>query len=137
MKQTLLGFAYGCALTVLGFLAAGYGHGTYTLLALASSPAGVVGVPGMLLLGPALWAFVGWLLSRRGTRKTMFLVVMLLHYAGAAYLLTSSQFADWEIVTMNWEQIRVAMVGSLCWYAAGQIVIWTTFFMPVRRRQEA
>src|SRR5215467_14292418 len=137
LKQALLGFAYGCALTVFGFLAAGYGHGTYTLLALASSPAGVVGLPGMLLLGPALWAFVGWLLSRRDRRKTMFLVVMLLHYAGAVYLLTSSQFADWEIVAGNWERIRFAAVGSYCWYVAGQIVIWITFFMPVRRRQEA
>jgi len=67
----------------------------------------------------------------------MFLVVMLLHYAGAVYLLTASQFADWEIVTRYWEQVRFAAVGSYCWYVAGQIVIWITFFMPVRRRQEA
>ncbi len=125
----ILGLIYGAGLTAAGFFAAGAGHGTFTLLALASSPAGLAQFPGTILVAPVLWALVGWLLSNK-KRKRLLLTIMLLHYAGAVYLLTVSEYADWDrfAISPSWA-LKVIVLG-FSWYLLGQVVLWILFLQP-------
>jgi len=103
-KQLLIcGAVYGVGLSVAGFYATGYGHGTYALLGLASAPLGAIssllglfvspvfsyGVIAALFAAPVLWGWIWSLLQPESPRRRQFLFVILLYYASVAVVLAN------------------------------------------------
>lgn len=78
------GLGYGSALMVLGFVAAGAGHGTYVILRLSSSPlpllAAILGIFG----GPLVWGTIGgaFAFRRYAFGRRAFVGLLASHYAG-------------------------------------------------------
>jgi hypothetical protein len=127
-KYLSLGAVYGTGLAVLAFLAAGFGHGTYVVLGLASAPLAMLGVAVALISLPFLWMSIFALLY---CRKRLFAMAMLLHYLGAMVLLTVPRFAesfgDWNSFARVWGRSPGLLVLCFLWYGAGQIFLWMDF----------
>jgi hypothetical protein len=142
VKLWFAGFLYGAVLSVLGFQAVGYGHGSILLLHWISSPFGVAvlalndfagesppTVFVLLRIFPVIfWSMVGLTLSglpHRGL-KVVFLVLILAHYSAIGpIILGTIDLDDWD-----WEPIQKArstlLIGATI-YLAGQVAIWITF----------
>src|SRR5262245_53696706 len=73
MRPTTIGVVHGLALMVAVFFAAGFGHGTYTVFALAGAPLtfllwfGGIGFWVAFLGLPALWGLFGNVVERGGS----------------------------------------------------------------------
>ena len=119
--NALVGFGYGTILTVLGFMAAGTGHGSYIPLAVSSSPAALLGVPAALFGAPVLWATIG-ALAARGQKWVR--GILLLHYAVAVWLVTGGPFADWEYLSQVQGFAPLLIASWVCAYGIGQVVVW-------------
>jgi uncharacterized membrane protein YbaN (DUF454 family) len=132
-KYLSLGAVYGTGLAFLGYFAAGFGHGTYTVLGIVSAPMGIVGILFALISLPFLWTGIFVLLHRR---KRLFAMAMLLHYLGAMVLLTVPRFAesfgDWNYLGRVWARSPGLLVVCFLWYAAGQIFVWMDFTANIR-----
>ncbi|HKV91041.1 MAG TPA: hypothetical protein VJW20_00685 [Candidatus Angelobacter sp.] len=128
MKFAATGAIYGTGLTLLAFLAAGYGHGTYVVLGLVSAPLGLLGIEVAFLSLPFLWTGIFLLVRRNGG---IFFTLMLLHYLGAAVLLAtqkfSDQFGDWDYFAIVWSKSRILLVACCIWYLVGQVFLWRSF----------
>lgn len=117
---------YGAVLAVCSFVAAGFGHGTYTLLGLAGSPFAVLGIPAAFLAACFQWC--GLVLARSWIGHRYLAAILIVHYAAGALLLTvsASPYADWSYVGKLPQSARVILVfGFLC-YGVGQIALWRT-----------
>lgn len=125
-KRLSLGALYGTGLAALSYRAAGAGHGAYCVLGLVSAPMGFLGVLAALITLPFLWTAVFAL-----REKKMFLTAMLLHYSGAALLLTmplfADNFGDWDHLARTWEASSALLVLCFLWYLAGQVFLWINF----------
>lgn len=134
-KLALVGAAHGTVLAVLAFLAAGYGHGTYVVLGLASAPLGLLGIIAALIGLPFLWAAM-FVLARRN--RSAFVFAMLVHYLSAAVLLTTRQFADqfgdWDYFGRAWTRSGVFLFVCFLWYFAGQVLLWMDFVTKKTRK---
>jgi hypothetical protein len=132
----ITGITYGGLLFFPGFIATGAGHGTYVVAALASAPLSLAQDIGLALFAPPfVWGAVGILLAGvdRPVRRTLFLAAMFAHYASLAFVLRGqSKFADWEYVD------RVGGLAAVAFaiYAAGQVILWGTFFALSRATAE-
>ena len=127
----LSGMFFGVGLAVLGFAAAGAGHGTYVLIGASSAPAGVLGIWAALASAPIFWAVVGkaafdWL--EKPWRNRLVTAVMLLHYAGTVLLLSREPYRDWEVLVRLTSTLWPLLVSWSLLYSSGQIVIWTALF---------
>jgi hypothetical protein len=126
----LRGVLFGVGLAVLGFSAAGAGHGTYVLIGASSAPVGVLGIWAALAGAPIFWAVVGaafdWL--EKPWRNRLVTSVMLLHYAGAVLLLSREPYGDWEVLVRLTSTLWPFLVSWSLLYFGGQIVIWTALF---------
>jgi hypothetical protein len=133
LKTSLLGAFYGAVLSALGVAVAGAGHGTYFLLILVSSPAGLLGVASSVIGAPILWFVIGLLFNRRNPRFVL-LAVLLLHYGSAVFLLVRAD-ENWQYFARVWHMMPLVLLGGFVWYMAGQIVIWVMLFRRNDRRK--
>jgi len=124
------GLAYGTALMFLSFCAAGFGHGSYVLLGLTSSPLGAWPFKGSViavaLLGtPVLWGLVGLLVALLPDRRARGILVLVMggHYVTAFFLLWADPFGDWYYLP---KMLGVFASGAAV-YCLGQIALWTAF----------
>ena len=142
---TCIGLAFGIALMLLSFCAAGFGHGTYVLLGLSSSPLGALPLENSLffvaLLGtPILWGLI-WLLVALlpdMTAGAILVVVMGLHYVTALFLLSGESFGDWSYIP----KVRDVFTLGSGLYCAGQVTLWVvilrrTIWRPMQQIQRA
>ncbi len=120
----LFGLFYGMGLSIFGFLAAGSGHGTYVLLGLASSVFAALGVLAALIAPPLLWAWIWGLMQ---TRRRLFVIAVIAHYAGAVAVLAGTDFGDREHLASAWETHRLLIASGFAWYLGGQILMWVRF----------
>jgi len=141
-KQLLIcGAVYGVGLSVAGFLAAGYGEGTYVLLGLASAPLVAIssllsliripafsfGAIGAIFAAPFLWGWVWSLLQPEGPRRRQFLWVIILYYASTAVILATTYefgFRGWEYIVRFWRIRPFLLIAGFSWYGIGQILMW-------------
>jgi len=71
MKWTAVpGFAYGLVLVLLAGYTAGFGHGLYAPLGLASTPLSLIGVRSAVFATPFLWSLIGFLIGFVGRRRS-------------------------------------------------------------------
>lgn len=128
-SNLLFAAAYGVVLASCGFLVAGYGHGTYTLLALAGAPLSALGP-----LPATIAALVQWPLMVAANRRMPGIVRVFLfaHYAAAILLLTlpTSPYADWSYAATIPSPYRALLVAGFLWYVAGQVVLWKALLRP-------
>lgn len=126
MLQVLAGLCYGGVLAGLAIIAAGAGHGTYIPMAVSSAPFGYFGFMAAAGGAPILWGGVGALLywPRRGSRKRIMIVVLVIHYASALALVMSPSFGDWAYVVRSMPAIGTIMSVWAAAYVIGQFAIW-------------
>lgn len=124
------GLTYGAALTTLGVILAGAGHGTYLLLGVASAPAGYLGVAISILFPPLLWGAVGWLLSRadRSPWRQLVTISLLAHYVSIFFLPCFEEYAEEKYVLKTWEYSPSLLILGLVVYLGGQAVIWYLWY---------
>jgi hypothetical protein len=129
-KLTLAGFTYGLILCAFSFIAAGYGHGTYTLMGLSSAPVCLFGVLPALLGCPLLWALI-FALVGTGLKKLrwVFVAVMTLHYGVAVVVLTwpGGFYSNWDYISRFRGNYAFLTVFGFATYAAGQLFLWVRF----------
>ena len=115
------------ALSLIGFMLAAAGHGTYILLGIASAPLTLLRNFWLSLAGPPLlWAIIGGLLaysSRRLHRRIVF-IGLSFHYLGVALVSLIADFADREYIRRVWQLNSLMLVVGITLYVTGQISIW-------------
>lgn len=126
VKLWLSGLTYGVALTTMGVILAGAGHGTYLLLGVASAPMSYLGVAVAILLPPLLWGAVGWLLSQadRSPQRQLVAIILLAHYAGIFFLPGFEEYLEAKYVLKTWEYNPELLIVGLAVYLGGQVVTW-------------
>ena len=123
-----IGLLYGLLLTVIGFLAANAGHGTYVLMGVFSAPLGVLGVPVAIVSPIILWFLIGLLLGKgAASSKKYFLFVILAHYSGILLLLNTEDFGDWKYFDQQLEADPSLIFLGLTIYVVGQLAMWLRF----------
>ena len=120
----LRGLAYGVGLSLLAVPMAGFGHGTYILLALASSPFAAFGNVAAIVAPPFIWTLI-WSLLRE--RRQIFLAAIAIQYVSAAVVLIVTHFGDWEYLSKSWKLQPLLVAIGFAWYVAGQGLIWLDF----------
>jgi hypothetical protein len=125
---------YGLVLCVLGGLVAGFGHGTYTLIALAGAPFSFFGAPVCFIAALTQWMLLVMAGRKLSAPKAFYVAFLVLHYVSAALLLSlpSSVYADWSYIGKIPHSYRVLLLLAFCFYLFGQIFIWK-YVMPPRR----
>src|SRR5438552_15444128 len=103
LPLAITGFGCGIGLAMIGFLAAGFGHGSYVLIGLFSAPFGAFqNIVIALAAPPFLWGIAGLLVGSSKTSwlcRLSFLALMSVHYLTLfAILSPPSPFADWSYV---------------------------------------
>jgi hypothetical protein len=118
----LFGLLYGIGLSFLGTWAAGWGHGSYVLLTLASAPFAALGASVAILGPPFMWGGVWLLLQARRRQRGVLVAVISVYYASAALLIAVSPFDE------NWNNFLAAsrlhsliIAGGFLWYLVGQV----------------
>jgi hypothetical protein len=118
----LCGLVYGIGLSFLGAWAAGWGHGSYVLLILASSPFAALGGSVAILTPPFMWGGVWALLQARLRQRGVLVAVISVYYASAALLIAVSPFDEnWNNF---WSALRLhslIIAGGFLWYLVGQV----------------
>lgn len=125
----LWGAGYGLTLTLLGFIAAGSGHGTYALLGIWSAPLSFLWAP-FSLFGPiAVWAAAGLLLGflARSPQRVAFLIFVSVHYASAMAFLFTQEYGEWAYFLKAWERVPWTIMGGILTYFTGQVFMWLVF----------
>src|ERR1051325_4997874 len=140
------GFHYGVFLLFFSFIAAGAGHGTSVVIAVAESPFPVSGPSSVVdtlfgdigdwalaftLVIPLFWTVVGALLgaSDRSIPRALFLIFMVGHYVGIPLILGPGEgFDGWEYVN----RALGAVVIAAAIYVAGQFILWFVFLREQR-----
>ena len=129
------GLAYGGALGVLSFLAAGFGHGTYIPLVISSAPVALSGNVLVALVGaPVLWAIVCAIVRKDNRLELLAAAFLLVHYAAAVWLARRELHEDYRQYGLS----RVA--SGMPWilefwaatYLAGQIGLWWSIAASLR-----
>jgi hypothetical protein len=128
------GAAYGLILTLFGFIAAGFGHGTYALLGIWSAPLSLLWAPFALFGAIALWAGVGLLLGSlvRSAQRVEFLIFISVHYAGAMVFLFTQEYSEWAYFLKAWERVPWTIMGGILTYFMGQVFMWLVFLRTSR-----
>lgn len=135
VKPALVGFLYGLALSAIGFLMTGAGHGTYILLGVASAPLSFFGFYVSLAGPPVLWTAIGSRLPyRRQPQRRLVATVMLLHYLGVLLIPFFDQYAQWKNLERAWAENPGMVLAGLGLYCVGQITIWFYWFKIGRTR---
>jgi hypothetical protein len=136
MAFALTGFLYGGVLAFLAFLAAGFGHGTYVLAGLSSSPLSLFGnIPLALLSPPLLWSAIGALsgAAKRRVARICLLLGLVAHYASIPIVLQSpSAFADWEYLP----RVQGVVWLGIIVYIVGQAAIWVALGVHISARKQ-
>jgi hypothetical protein len=130
-----LGMIYGFLLTCSGFIYAGAGHGTMSLIADFSSPYAVLDALGYhsgldyLVIPPVFWFAMGGLLggTRNFTAALAFIALMALHYV---VLLLTEMRAN-AIGYFYHRGIDIIDLALLAIYPLGQVIVWTIFAFQV------
>jgi len=135
MVFALAGFVYGGMLAFLAFLATGFGHGTYVLAGVTSSPLSLFGNISLALLSPPLlWCAIGALsgAANRRIARICLLMGLVAHYASIPIVLHSpSAFADWEYLP----RVQGVVWLGIIVYIAGQAAIWVTLGVHIRCKE--
>jgi hypothetical protein len=132
-KTVWMFVVYGFVLCSCGVLVAGFGHGTYTLLALAGAPFSAFGVPFAIAASLAQWGVLA-LVAQRGDRKYA-IGFLLVHYIAAILLLLpSSEFGDWGYVRLIPRMYEWILALGFTWYLIGQIFLWKAVSEPQTSR---
>jgi hypothetical protein len=137
IAATSFGLIYGLVLGALGWVVAGYGHGSYALIGLASSPLSLLGVQIALLSPPLIWvivALLGFNASKGAKQNVGFLSVMTFHYLGIAALFFVSPYNDHLTLTRVASVLPVYLSAGVAWYVAGQLLIWYWYLSRRARR---
>ena len=125
------GSLYGVALSVLAFLAAGAGHGSYILMGVSSAPFGLLGVIVALFGTPVFWALMGFLVAKAAhlLLRRVFLIIMTLHYLSIPFILATEEYGDWDRLVRGKQMLPniLVMIIGLSLYLYGQVVIWRKF----------
>ena len=131
-NPTALLFAYGMSLCIFGVLVAGFGHGTYTLLALAGAPFSAFGIPFAIVATLLQWGALSFLRGRYEIAPRYFVAFLMLHYIVAALLLSlrSSEFADWKYLRDLPQFDWLLLTGGFGVYVLGQVSIWKSLTPP-------
>jgi len=134
---TIGGVAYGFILLVLGFLAAGFGHGVFIPISMFSSPIWEI-LHAVIPEGPeyqtfalivfalgivSLWGCVGWLLAalaRRSARITL-VVLLAVHYVALPFVFLNG---DWSYFPRVWKVEPLILVAGFSLYLLGQVAVW-------------
>lgn len=117
----LCGLVYGIGLSFLGTWAAGWGHGSYVLLILASSPFAALGGLVAILTPPVMWGGIWALLQARCWRRGVLVAAISFYYASAALLVAVSPFDEnWNNFLTASRQHSSIIAGGFLWYLAGQ-----------------
>jgi hypothetical protein len=129
-----LGFGFGTLLAVMGFLAAGFGHGTYVIIGLSSAPCSLAQDLLLALIAPPfLWAILTFFAAgaRHRVWQMLFLTSLGSHYASLFWVWNNpSGFADWRYVHKAAELVWAA-IGV---YGLGQIALWSLFVYKIWRQ---
>jgi hypothetical protein len=128
-KLPVLGFVYGLTLSFWGFVAAGFGHGSYVIIGMAASPLGFFGIIACFLVLPIYWTIAGLALKRAYNRsyRSLFLTLLTLHYATMVPLLIREPFNDWDKLPKMFDvEPGILLAGGLV-YVCGQIFVWARF----------
>ena len=128
---TIIGLAYGSVLASFSFLSAGFGHGTYVLMGLCSSPISLIQDVFVSLFSiPLLWGLLGTLLGLASYRagRVVFLILIAAHYSALAIILCVGNFADWSYVP----RAPLLVWPGFVIYLVGQIALWAVFGHRVR-----
>jgi hypothetical protein len=138
LKQSWLtygleGAAYGLCLTVLGWLIAGFGHGSYLPIGVAASPLSLVEVRIALFAPVLVWALLGILLynARHGCKRT-FLFAIVLHYLGNISLFAIEPYSELESLHRSIESLGIFVSLFALVYTLGQIIMWHNFLKSSR-----
>jgi hypothetical protein len=121
--RPVVGCAYGATLGVLGFIAAGMGHGLYIPLGVSSAPVGFLGVAAALAGAPILWATVGALVARR-ERLRLSIVLLGVHYATAIWLGSTEPYGDVSYFSDRIRGLESILVAWTIAYLGGQVLLW-------------
>lgn len=125
------GFVFGAVMLVLGFMAAGMGHGCYVPISLAAAPFTLLSLKlddliAAIVAPPLLWGGYGLLAAwwgRRGKAASRGRKLLILHNALGLALVCpfpGTQYADWGSFGKVWPVAVLALVV----YAAGQYAAW-------------
>jgi hypothetical protein len=130
---TAIGFLYGTALSVIGFLATGLGHGTYVILGISSAPLGFMGFLVSLFSPPLAWAIIGCLLSKSEYphKRLFFLITIACHYLSIWPLLATQPFEDLDHFKRTWQHHPDTIIAGICCYLVGQSIMWVYFLRQI------
>lgn len=129
--SALIGLGYGIVLSIFGFYAAGFGHGTYTVIGLSSAPVALTkNIIISLFTPPILWSVAAFLSagSRQMVWRILYLLVMCMHYVSLFWILQGpSNFADWDYI----KRVEGLFRLSIVFYCAGQLALWSMAFFLI------
>jgi hypothetical protein len=110
-------FTYGTVLCIAALYLAGFGHGSYLLLALAGAP-----------FSPLQWGLLA-ILQRRWKRAPIFVIgFLILHYASAGFavrFLLDPEDTDFQRLNGMLHGFTTYLTMSVILYVGGQIVLWS------------
>jgi hypothetical protein len=121
-----VGAAYGACLIVLGWVIAGYGHGSYLPIGIAASPLSLFGIRVALFVPVILWTGIALFLLRedRGSRNIVFGIVAL-HYLGIVALFFVHPYKELEYLWISFEHAGVYVLFFILVYLFGQTTLWS------------
>lgn len=133
-KWGAFGGSYGVFLAAMGFLAAGWGHGTYVVIGLSSAPCGLAHNVIIALIGaPVFWLFAAFFAAgaRHWVWLLSFLLLMSAHYVSLFWILNDpTGFGDWSYV----HKVRGLFWIAIVFYCAGHLALWGLAVCQVRKR---
>jgi hypothetical protein len=133
VKWATLGGATGVPMWLLALWCTGFGHGTYILITLSSSPLSLVPLPGFLCT-PIVWAVIVALAAAPRTRRNriLFLALMAAHYMVAAALIAWTPLGDWGYVGVIWNRVPGVVIGWAIFYCLAQVLAWGAFLGGIK-----
>ena len=122
-----IGLCYGAIIGFLAFGCLSFGHGTMLPSALSSAPLGLFGATAETFGAPLVWGALFFVAARVSRSPRIFLVSVLLHYAGAVTLLLRLPDSQWRNFVPMADKIPEAFVIWAAMYFLGQLAVWQIF----------
>ena len=123
--QAVVFLIYGAVLCMTALYLAGFGHGSYMLLALIGAPLSLLGVQAACFAGLLQWSLLP-IVQRKTERPLLIIGLLIAHHVSAGFAIHRLSSGD-----PNLEQLRRTMPGftaclfaGLIWYLVGQIWLW-------------
>lgn len=118
-SRAIWGGVWGTTIFGISVLLAGAGHGVFALLGLFSAPISLLGVTAAWLSCVPLGAALAICAPRRE-----FPAVALVHYLAVIAVMTLTEFADWQQLSVLPTEYAVAFFVGLGVYIVGQVFLW-------------